>query len=121
VRLVIIEHPLAGRHGATCTCVRCKADVTKNLAYARACIKDCLKRGEAPFASAPLYAHPEVYDDSIPEEREAGIAAGLAWGDKADATVVYNDLGISGGMQRGIGRAIAAGRPIEHRTLGNWR
>mgnify|MGYP001601857141 CR=1 FL=1 len=46
-----------------------------------------------------------------------GMAAGLAWGRVAAATVVYQDLGISEGMQQGIDRAIAEGRPVERRWL----
>jgi hypothetical protein len=43
--------------------------------------------------------------------------AGLAWANKADATVVYIDKGISSGMKHGIVNAERAGRPIEYRTL----
>ena len=41
--LVLLESPYAGY-------------VERNLAYARACMRDCLLRGEAPFASHLLYA-----------------------------------------------------------------
>jgi len=34
-----------------------------------------------------------------------------------DATIVYTDLGITGGMIEGIERADKAGRPVEHRSL----
>lgn len=39
---VIVESPYAG-------------DVERNTAYARAAVRDCLMRGEAPFASHLLY------------------------------------------------------------------
>lgn len=103
MRLVIVESPYAG-------------DVVANVDYARACLADCLRRGEAPLASHLLYT--QVLDDDDPDERKAGIAAGLAWGRVADATVVYTDRGISRGMAAGIGRAVADGRPVEYRTLG---
>lgn len=104
MRLVILESPYAG-------------DVEANVAYARACMADCLRRGEAPLASHLLYTQPGVLDDDQPEERALGIAAGLAWGRCADATVVYVDRGISTGMAEGMRRADAEGRPVEQRSL----
>lgn len=92
-------------------------DVERNLGYLRACMRDCLLRGEAPFASHALYTQPGVLDDLSPDERALGIEAGLSWGAKADATVVYCDLGQSSGMLQGILAAQLAGRTIEFRTL----
>ena len=54
---VIVESPYAG-------------DVERNERYARACIRDCLLRGEAPFASHLLYTQAGVLDDTIKEERD---------------------------------------------------
>lgn len=105
MRLVIVESPFAG-------------DVERNIAYARMCLADCLARGEAPFASHLLYTQDGVLDDKDPEERKLGINAGLLWGAKADATVVYLDLGESSGMRYGIRAAGSVGRPIEYRKLG---
>ena len=104
MRRVILESPYAG-------------DIERNKAYARACLRDCLRRGEAPLASHLLYTQPGVLDDSNPEERALGIEAGLAWGHEAAATVVYTDLGVSSGMRFGIARSIAEGRVVEYRTL----
>jgi len=100
--LVYLESPFAG-------------DRERNAAYLKACMRDSLDRGEAPFASHALYA--QFLDDSVPEERAVGIEAGLAWGLKAARTVVYMDLGISPGMQQRIDRAHAVGRPVEQRLL----
>lgn len=105
MRLVVIESPYAG-------------DVERNLRYVRAAMADCLRRGEAPYASHALYTQPGVLDDTKPEERSLGMWAGFYWGEKADATVVYMDLGMSAGMLAGIARAEAHGRPVERRTLG---
>lgn len=102
--LVIIESPYAG-------------DVEANEAYARACMSDCLLRGEAPYASHLLYTQPGVLDDTVPGERSLGMRAGIAWGMKAEKTVVYCDRGISGGMAWGIEKAKQAGRPVEYRSL----
>ncbi|HKY87627.1 MAG TPA: hypothetical protein VJL90_12765 [Pseudorhodoplanes sp.] len=106
MRRVALESPYAG-------------DVAANEAYARAAMRDCLLRGEAPIASHLLYTQPGVLDDLIPAERMLGINAGLVWGTLAEATVVYTDRGISRGMQYGIERAIDEGRPVEYRTLGD--
>lgn len=105
ITLVILESPYAG-------------DVRTNLAYARACMADCLRRGEAPYASHLLYTQPGVLDDTVPEERTLGIEAGLAWGARADMTVVYMDRGISPGMKQGVQRANEQGRPVVYRNLG---
>lgn len=107
MRFVILESPYAG-------------DVERNLRYARACMKDCLARGEAPFASHLLYTQPGVLDDGKPEERALGIRAGLELARRADATVVYVDLGISSGMRAGIASAEALKRPVELRHLEGW-
>jgi hypothetical protein len=104
MKLVIIESPYAG-------------NVALHTAYARACLADSLARGEAPLASHLLYTQPGVLDDGVPVQRDLGIAAGLAWGAKADFTAVYEDLDYSGGMIMGIRRAEAEGRPVAIRRL----
>jgi hypothetical protein len=101
-RRVILESPFAG-------------DIRRNRHYARQCLLDSLARGEAPLASHLLY--PQVLDDDNPHERALGIAAGLAWGPAAEATVAYCDLGISRGMREGILRAAREGRPVEARCI----
>lgn len=89
--------------------------IVRNVAYALLGMRDSLQRGEAPFASHLLYT--QMLDDAIPEERTLGIDAGLAIGANAEATVVYEDLGVSRGMQYGIDHAVELGRPIERRKL----
>ena len=102
--LVLIESPFAG-------------DEERNLRYARAAMRDCLLRGEAPFASHLLYTQPGVLDDAVRTERDLGIQAGLTWGAQAAKTVVYTDFGISSGMEFGIARARDEGRPVEYRQI----
>lgn len=107
--LVIVESPFAG-------------NVRLNRRYLRACLLDALIREEYPFASHAIYT--QVLDDTDPAERNLGIRAGLAWAAKADATVVYADLGISPGTARGIQDANEAGRQVAVRYLGgswNWK
>lgn len=108
MRRVIVESPYAG-------------DVERNLRYLRACMADCLARGEAPFASHALYTQPGVLRDEDPRERDLGIQAGFAWRQSAEATVVYTDLGMSRGMEYGLAHARGLGHVIEYRKLGdNW-
>ncbi len=112
MRLVILESPYAG---ATL------AEIGENVAYARACVRDSLLRGEAPIASHLLYTQPDVLRDDVPEERQLGIDAGLAWKQVAQASVVYTDRGISRGMEFGIAVARNAGLPVEYRNLREGR
>jgi hypothetical protein len=102
---VIIESPYAG-------------NVELNERYLRACLRDSLLRGEAPYASHGLYTQEGVLDDLDADERECGMLAGFAWGDVAELRVFYIDLGMSNGMQRAkeLGNL-----EMETRTLGgDW-
>lgn len=103
-RRVIIESPFAG-------------NIEANLTYAREAMRDCLERGEAPYASHLLFTQPGILKDEEPEERTWGIEAGLTWGQLADVTVVYCDLGVTRGMELGIERAKLLGRPVEWRQI----
>lgn len=105
MRRVIVESPYAG-------------DIATNVAYARRCVRDSLLRGEAPIASHLLYTQPGVLRDHVPDERQHGIDAGLAWRHVAEASVVYTDFGISQGMRYGISAAESAGVPVEYRSIG---
>lgn len=111
MRLVILESPYAGNIWQRWL----------NRRYARRCVRDSLMRGEAPIASHLLYTQPGILRDSDDRERQWGIDAGLAWGSKAEGTVVYTDRGISRGMRYGIQAADFVGRPVEQRTLGGGR
>jgi len=100
--LSIIETPYSG-------------DMEGKIAYARACLLDSLRRGEAPIASHLL--HTQVLDDMQPDERSLGIEAGLAWYRVATKCVVYSDRGISAGMKMGISRAGLHGVAVEYRSI----
>ena len=104
VKLVIVESPYRG-------------DVEENTRYARACIADCLRRGEAPFAPHLLYTQEGVLRDDIASEREWGMQAGWEWMGVADLVAVYCDRGISFGMEQGVSRALKLGKVIEYRYL----
>lgn len=107
MRKVIIESPFAGST---------PNEAEQYAEYARRALRDSLQRGEAPFASHMLYT--QVLDDKSPEQRLQGINAGLAWGQAADATVVYKDYGVSSGMHLGIRAAERRKRLIEERYIG---
>lgn len=107
--IVVIESPLAGNVVHT---------MEVNIEYLKRCIRDCLLRGEAPMASHGLYAQPGVFDDAKPEERKIGMEAGWAFYHVPGVRcVVYDELGVSPGMEAGIAYAKAQGVPVEYRNL----
>lgn len=123
MNLVIIESPLGSKpDGTRCT----PEELNENVIYARACLRDSLLRGEAPFASHVIY--PLVLDDATPAQRRTGMDAGLAWGAAAArATIgqkqgaiaaVYLDRGITIDMREGIAQHRKLGLHIEYRRLG---
>jgi hypothetical protein len=101
---VIIESPYAG-------------DISRNVAYARKCLRDSLLRGESPIASHLLYTQDGVLDDALPAERSLGIDAGLAWLSVADKHVFYIDYGFSSGMICAYDKSVAMKKDIEFRTI----
>jgi hypothetical protein len=72
-------------------------------------------RHEAPFASHLLY--PQVLNDADPASRALGMAAGLEWHRVVDYIVVYEDLGVSSGMQASIDEAELRGIPVVRRKI----
>jgi hypothetical protein len=98
--IVIIESPYAG-------------EIEKNLTYLRACIRDCLLRGEAPFASHAIYTQPGVLRDDVPAERKLGIETGFEFWRYAKKIVFYTDLGWSSGMHAALSWWECAGSHLE--------
>lgn len=107
LRLTIVESPFAGASPE----IR-----RRNLAYARRALLHSLLQGEAPIASHLLHA--QVLSDNVPEHRELGIEAGLAWMEVAERVVFYVDYGMSPGMAFAKERALAYGCQIESRSIG---
>lgn len=97
MRTVMIESPFEGG-------TEREAD---NVAYAKRCMNDALRRGEAPYLSHLLY--PGTLDDTIPEQMEKGIRASHAVAAKMDSWIFYLDRGITRGMLQGVDAAVAAG------------
>lgn len=106
-RLVILESPYAGNIFQRWL----------NRRYARKCMRDCLVRGEAPFASHLLYTQPGVLRDRVPKERSIGLQSGWSWALVAHSIVIYKDRGISSGMHCAIELARTFDIPIEYRSL----
>ena len=104
MKRVILESPYAG-------------DIERNVNYARMCVRDSLMRGEAPIASHLLYTQEGILNDGIPEERQHGIDAGLAWKGVADLHVFYVDYGMSNGMKYAEKYAADNNIPVEYRRL----
>lgn len=102
MRLVVIESPYAG-------------DIERNMKYLALAVRDCLDRGETPYASHAFFT--QFLDDSIPAERTLGIEAGLRWAACAEAAVFYLDHGMSEGMKYALARHKAEGRVIEERKI----
>jgi hypothetical protein len=101
---VVIESPYAG-------------DIEKNEAYARACMRQCIKQGEAPIASHLIYTQPGILDENNPTERKLGIELGYEWMHYADVVLFYVDHGWSPGMLKALEHATRVGKPIEVRRL----
>lgn len=102
MKRVILESPYAG-------------DIEVNVAYARRCLLDSIRRGEAPIASHLLY--PQVLDDSIPHDRHLGIKMGLEWRHVAEGAVFYVDRGWSSGMKGALTIYQKENIPFEIRAL----
>src|SRR5438105_4537902 len=100
---VIVESPFAGDF--------------KNVRYSRECIRDCIDRGESPFASHLLYTQKGILDDKIPDERKRGIAAANGWLEVADYVAVYMDLGVTRGMLIGVVKAARLNKQIRLRWI----
>ena len=108
MRRVIVESPFRATLERT---------VEQHKLYLQHALRDCVLRGESPYASHGLLI--EALDDDDPVERALGIKCGWAWAEKADAVVVYGCLGVSPGMRESIDRYQKMGLPIERRKL-DW-
>jgi len=86
---VLIESPFGGETGTD-------EEYARNRRYLQRCIRDCLERGETPYASHQMLT--EALDDRIPEQREKGRQAGLAMRRFFPKRVFYVDYGMSTGM-----------------------
>lgn len=86
---------------------RRKAETERNRRYLAACLRDCIRRGETPYASHGLLTLPGVLNDADPVQREQGIAAGFAMREAMNLSAFYIDCGWSTGMRSGEAHATA--------------
>jgi len=103
MNFVVMESPYAG-------------DIERNVAYARKAMKDCITRGELPFASHLLYT--QVLDDKVNDQRNLGLYLNMSMISRATFVAVYTDLGISPGMEKAIAYARRWRIPVVYRNLG---
>lgn len=114
IRVVIVESPFAAPT---------PEGLERNARYLDACILDCLRRGETPYASHRMLTG--ALRDAVPEEREQGIKAGFDMrealsnaGGTSVVTAIYLDLGMSDGMRRGVEHSDELDIACDHRRLG---
>ena len=94
-------------------CSPWREDPARGAEILRAVLRDVLREGDAPFAPHGLY--PQVLDDALPEDRERGIVAGVAWLTVADEVLVVGPA--SEGMAYEVAAAEAAGVPVRRVPL----
>ena len=87
----------------------------RGLNFARACMFHSLNNDEAPFASHLLYT--QVLDDDLEADRKLAFNAARNFYNVCSYIAVYQNLGISPGMEWGINQAQKWCKPIEYRTL----
>ena len=88
-------------------------DVAGNVARARRYTQQVIAQGHAPFAPHLLY--PQCLDDDDPQQREAGIACGLAFLRVCDEVWVFGS-NITAGMRVEIECARQSGIPVIYRN-----
>lgn len=98
MKLVYICSPFAG-------------DIENNLRFARAACRYAADQGCAPLAVHLLY--PQILDDTVPVEREAGIQMGLRVLTSCDELWICGER-ISHGMSCEIAEAERLGIPIRN-------
>jgi hypothetical protein len=106
MRRVIVESPYRGAS---------QAERLRNISYLKRCLRDCIMRGESPYASHGLL--PGALEEDNPKERRLGIEAGYEWWDNAEIVIFYVDYGYSRGMISARNQCEVLDKPYEERTL----
>jgi hypothetical protein len=88
-----------------------------NVIFAQRCMADCIRVGEAPYASHLLYTQPNILDDFLPEERACGLVAGRRFLAVCEYAVCYVDRGFSTGMRGDLEAAVQYRTEILFRRL----
>ena len=103
MRPVIVESPFKTTEIVFANGEKFTIEESKNVEYAKACCRWVLDQGKSPYASHLLYT--QMLDDSVPEQRQLGIEAGLAWGPWAKERFFFVDRGFTSGMIFGYNAA----------------
>lgn len=106
MKTICIESPYAGST---------ELEIANNVSYAMMALDICLRSGLSPYACH--LQNTLVLSDSIPEERERGICAGIELGNRCDERWVFVDLGITPGMLLAIKAAEETGQPVVYVSL----
>jgi hypothetical protein len=102
MKRVVIESPLSG-------------DFRRNYRYLLWCCRAVWER-EGAHVLASHMLNPWYMDDTVPVEREAGIANPWAWSTDA-VHLSFVDLGVSSGMARARARCMGEGIVHSERSL----
>lgn len=97
-KLVYIASPYAG-------------DVERNIDFAKEACQYAMEQGAAPIAVHLLY--PQMLDDTIPAERDAGLRMGLRVLEACDELWLCGDR-MSVGMQAELAAAERLGIPVRY-------
>lgn len=89
---------------------RTEAELDNHIDYAQYITKIALAAGLAPIT--PHLYLTQVTDDSKPDERELGLAAGRELLTMCDIVIVGNDYGTSAGMRAEIELADKINKPV---------
>ena len=110
----VVESPF-GRNvdGSKCT----PEQYARNIRYLNRALTHSIRRGdEAPYASHRFY--PGLLDDTEPADRALGMKMGLVWSEAAQRVAVYQDHGITEGMQQALAQHAERGIEVVFRMIG---
>lgn len=93
-------------------------DTERNTAFLRAIVRSILAEGHTPLAGHALY--PQVLDDTNPEQRAQGMAAGQHLLTVCCEVRVYDQLGMSAGMRADLEFCGANQVPFRFARLDGW-
>lgn len=85
-------------------------DVERNVWVAETLCRLVIDQGAVPFAPHLLYTR--FLDDDDPEDRQKGIACGLAFMAVCDEVWAYTGDGVSAGMEQEIKQAKSLGKQV---------
>lgn len=94
------------------------SDRPLNIAYLKACLRNCILRNESPYASHWMIAESGILNEDDPAERKLGIELGHLWITHDNTSIFYLDRGFSHGMALGLQARLRIDRKFIFRILG---